>query len=826
VTKALAGSTVGRLLLTLPPGAAWVCGSARSVSGAAAPGRCLTPRPPTPNPHPAPHFQAFQKIIKKHDKASASMVWPFYQAHLHRQRWHTEGYTALWDGLAQAYSRLHAEAGQPGSQPGLPLAPEAGRCGSVAAAHTTIKFWVREADTAAVKHLVLEHLPVRSLRAGSGGGAPPASSAASSGGQFVHHSVYCDNASLELYHNRLYGARNSLTVKLSWADAGVGQEQAAAQAAPRLVAVERKLRPNGWRSEVGLPQLPPLVPSAQSAMSQQAAARPPPLSPPPPRTAHGSPPLVQANVKERVTVSGEHLDQLLDGAYTAQQAWLDCRQLQGEQQLAAAGASASASASASTQAAGSLRAAAAAAAAAATPPPAPPAPAPPALVQQQPRRPPAHLPGTGPPLPPAHFTALFNEVQHLLDIKQLRPRVYSSCSRTVFQMPFEDSLRITLDTDISISSGGAQYSYRRRPRKAKLDGARQQQQQQQQQQQHELEHAPSSSTAAAAAAAGLPGSSPEQQQQQRDVCLEPLVQGDTQEQQGRDQQQGGAAPVYHLPYNILKVNLAEGELLPSWLAGLVQAGLLQEAEDWSRFVHGCAVLAPEVVRAVPFWVDDPQVGGRRWPAWRRSRRMRAPVSHHLRQAHACASLRLLPPPCKGRATRGSRRGSAGAAAQTNANQGEGGAGRKGEPWSAGPLGRPCTRHKHTHLEAPDRDCSSSWQLTRPCPAALVAQVARSMGAFSRQQQQQLEEGWMLGGAQQGQQWEARGHARQEVREAGESDSAQPLLPSSPSSQRKEVGGMVVGRGDLNIFCASARLHAHTPVQRAAAARWARRRPPQ
>jgi hypothetical protein len=27
-------------------------------------------------------------------------------------------------------------------------------------------------------------------------------------------------------------------------------------------------------------------------------------------------------------------------------------------------------------------------------------------------------------------------------------------------------------------------------------------------------------------------------------------------------------------------------------------------EDWSKFIHGCAVLLPETVRAVPYWMDD------------------------------------------------------------------------------------------------------------------------------------------------------------------------------------------------------------------------------
>jgi hypothetical protein len=27
-------------------------------------------------------------------------------------------------------------------------------------------------------------------------------------------------------------------------------------------------------------------------------------------------------------------------------------------------------------------------------------------------------------------------------------------------------------------------------------------------------------------------------------------------------------------------------------------------EDWSKFIHGCAVLLPDIIRAVPYWMDD------------------------------------------------------------------------------------------------------------------------------------------------------------------------------------------------------------------------------
>ena len=40
---------------------------------------------------------------------------------------------------------------------------------------------------------------------------------------------------------------------------------------------------------------------------------------------------------------------------------------------------------------------------------------------------------------------------------------------------------------------------------------------------------------------------------------------------------------------------------------LMRSTTLIEVEDWSKFVHGCAALMPETVRAVPYWIDDPLI---------------------------------------------------------------------------------------------------------------------------------------------------------------------------------------------------------------------------
>lgn len=40
---------------------------------------------------------------------------------------------------------------------------------------------------------------------------------------------------------------------------------------------------------------------------------------------------------------------------------------------------------------------------------------------------------------------------------------------------------------------------------------------------------------------------------------------------------------------------------------LMRSATLVEVEDWSKFVHGCAALMPDTVRAVPYWIDDPLI---------------------------------------------------------------------------------------------------------------------------------------------------------------------------------------------------------------------------
>jgi uncharacterized membrane protein YidH (DUF202 family) len=55
----------------------------------------------------------------------------------------------------------------------------------------------------------------------------------------------------------------------------------------------------------------------------------------------------------------------------------------------------------------------------------------------------------------------------------------------------------------------------------------------------------------------------------------------------------------------IKLQLTGGSMTPpSWVTELQNSGLLYECHKYSKYVHGCAVLLSEDVRSVPYWVDD------------------------------------------------------------------------------------------------------------------------------------------------------------------------------------------------------------------------------
>lgn len=64
--------------------------------------------------------------------------------------------------------------------------------------------------------------------------------------------------------------------------------------------------------------------------------------------------------------------------------------------------------------------------------------------------------------------------------------------------------------------------------------------------------------------------------------------------------------ITRFPHGVLeiKLQLEDESKTPSWVTDLINSGKLLEVHKFSKFIHGCAVLMPDDVRAVPYWIDD------------------------------------------------------------------------------------------------------------------------------------------------------------------------------------------------------------------------------
>lgn len=67
--------------------------------------------------------------------------------------------------------------------------------------------------------------------------------------------------------------------------------------------------------------------------------------------------------------------------------------------------------------------------------------------------------------------------------------------------------------------------------------------------------------------------------------------------------------ITRFPHAVLEIKLAlpEGEQPPEWVRDLMESGLITMVFKFSKFIHGTAVLFPEMVQAVPYWIDDESV---------------------------------------------------------------------------------------------------------------------------------------------------------------------------------------------------------------------------
>jgi uncharacterized membrane protein YidH (DUF202 family) len=65
--------------------------------------------------------------------------------------------------------------------------------------------------------------------------------------------------------------------------------------------------------------------------------------------------------------------------------------------------------------------------------------------------------------------------------------------------------------------------------------------------------------------------------------------------------------IIRFPHAVLEIKLelkGSDAMPPKWVTDLHNSGMLYEVHKFSKFIHGCAVMFPEDVRSVPYWVDD------------------------------------------------------------------------------------------------------------------------------------------------------------------------------------------------------------------------------
>ena len=142
------------------------------------------------------------------------------------------------------------------------------------------------------------------------------------------------------------------------------------------------------------------------------------------------------------------------------------------------------------------------------------------------------------------WEALVREMVQVVQTKQLVPTMRTQYMRTAFQIPFDATVRISLDTNLCmISERGydtqGRAKWYRDPEKPLMD--------------NEITRFPH-------------------------AILEVKI------------ELGGATTKP-----------------PEWVTELLNSGMLYEVHKFSKFIHGCAALLPEYVRSVPYWVDDASI---------------------------------------------------------------------------------------------------------------------------------------------------------------------------------------------------------------------------
>jgi len=145
-----------------------------------------------------------------------------------------------------------------------------------------------------------------------------------------------------------------------------------------------------------------------------------------------------------------------------------------------------------------------------------------------------------------NVTRLFTEIYQQIDSKQLRPTMRTQYNRVAYQIPFDATVRVSLDTNLLMIAEN-------------------------------------------------PKVGPDCQTESRwyrnpNITLPPTE-------------------FTTFPHAVLEVKLSlkEGEEAPQWVTDLINSGYVTQVHKFSKFIHGCATLLSEDVQAVPYWVDDESI---------------------------------------------------------------------------------------------------------------------------------------------------------------------------------------------------------------------------
>jgi hypothetical protein len=144
----------------------------------------------------------------------------------------------------------------------------------------------------------------------------------------------------------------------------------------------------------------------------------------------------------------------------------------------------------------------------------------------------------------AAFTKLFTEVATAIRTKRLEPMMRTRCMRVAYQIPFQPTVRVSIDTNLSMMK----------------------------------ENPVGEKTCK------------ELRRWYRDPTL-PVPHNE----------------ITSFPHAVLEVKMAlrDGEVRPDWVDELVADKVaLHEVDKFSKFGHGCAVLMHDKIPFLPYWIDD------------------------------------------------------------------------------------------------------------------------------------------------------------------------------------------------------------------------------